>query len=113
MRSNVRTWRIPRPYDCVQVRPLRFTMENQRPKDIGGFEYDWLACDASGRAAFFSTAGGGYAPRGPVEGNETEDRALDAILPGPPTPRGRFAPQMIARPANTSALVTVARPVSF
>ena len=80
-------------------------MENQRPKDIRGFEYDWLACDANWRAAFFSTAGSGYAPRELVEDTEAYDRAIDAILAAPATTRARFAPEVIAGRANIWALM--------
>lgn len=73
----------------------------ERPKDIRGFEYDWLACDASGHVGFFSTAGGGYAPDELLEDTDAFDQAIDAILAAPATTRARFAPHVAAGHGNT------------
>ncbi|MFI5298059.1 MAG: hypothetical protein ACHREM_08170 [Polyangiales bacterium] len=45
-----------------------------------GFEYDWLAVDADGCIAFFSTAGGGYAPAPLLEDASAYDAAIECIL---------------------------------
>lgn len=74
---------------------------NERPKDIRGFEYDWLACDANGQVGFFSTAGGGYAPDELLEDTDSYDQAIDAILAAPATTRARFSPPVAPGHANT------------
>ncbi len=47
---------------------------------IEGFEFDWLACDADGHVALFSTAGGGYAPEEFLEDVEAHERAIGLVL---------------------------------
>lgn len=69
--------------------------------DILGFEYDWLATDAAGRVALFSTAGGGYAPAAMLRDVESHDRAIAAMLGTAPSTTARFAPQVAAGLTNT------------
>jgi hypothetical protein len=76
-------------------------MKDQGMKDIEGFEYDWLACDADGQVGFFSTAGGGYAPDELRADTAVYDQAIDAILAMAATTRARFVPQVGADHANT------------
>jgi hypothetical protein len=52
-------------------------------EDAKGFEYDWLAVDAEGFVAMFSTAGAGYAPAELLQDPEAFDSAIDAILQMP------------------------------
>lgn len=73
----------------------------ERLKDIRGFEYDWLACDADGHVGFFSTAGGGFAPDELLEYPDAYDEAIDAILAAPATTRARFEPPVTAGHPNT------------
>jgi hypothetical protein len=49
-------------------------------EDIRGLEFDWLAVDAAGFVALFSTAGGGYAPEKFREDTTMYDAAIGAIL---------------------------------
>jgi hypothetical protein len=80
-------------------------MSEQTRKDISGFEYDWLACDADGQVGFFSTAGGGYAPEELLEDTDAYDEAIDAILAAPATTRACFAPQVAPGLVNTWQLM--------
>lgn len=73
--------------------------------EITGFEYDWLGCDADGQAAFFSTAGGGYAPDALLQDVDAYDDAIDAILASPATTSARFAPAVAAGCTNTWQLM--------
>src|SRR5437899_85750 len=41
---------------------VRSMMGAKSADEILGLEFDWLASDADGHVALFSTAGGGYAP---------------------------------------------------
>ncbi|MBA3406144.1 MAG: hypothetical protein H0U13_15915 [Gemmatimonadaceae bacterium] len=75
-------------------------MSRKSADEIIGFEFDWLACDADGHVAQFSTAGGGYAPGGFLRDTDAHGAAIDAILAAPVTTRPRFAPE-IPGPNNT------------
>lgn len=48
--------------------------------EIRGFEFDWLASDADGHVALFSTAGGGFAPPEFLVDTDAHDAAIDSIL---------------------------------
>src|SRR5262245_52257163 len=45
--------------------------------EILGLEFDWLASDADGHVALFSTAGGGFAPDEFLSDTDAHDRAID------------------------------------
>ncbi len=74
--------------------------------DIRGYEYDWLACDADGHVALFSTAGGGFAPEEFLRDTEAHDAAIDAIVAEPASTRARFAPHL--KPGLESAWIAMA-----
>lgn len=73
--------------------------------EIMGAEYDWLGSDGDGRAALFSTAGGGYAPDGFLRDTDVHEAAIEAILACPACTTARFAPALSARYDNTWKLV--------
>lgn len=75
--------------------------------EIQGLEYDWLACDADGCVALFSTAGGGYAPDEFLRETDAHEAAIEAVLAMPATTTVRFAPEWPPdwRWANTWRLV--------
>jgi hypothetical protein len=52
-------------------------------EDAEGLEYDWLAVDAEGFVALFSTAGAGFAPAELLRDPEGFDAAISAILKTP------------------------------
>lgn len=70
-------------------------------EEIQGFEYDWIASDAKGFVALFSTAGGGYAPPAFLRDTEGHDAAIDVILALPATTQPRFAPTLPMHLQNT------------
>jgi hypothetical protein len=79
---------------------------NARPaQDILGFEYDWLASDADGHVALFSTAGGGYAPASFLGDTESHGAAIEAILALPKSTETRFAPALAPDLENTWLMV--------
>jgi hypothetical protein len=80
-------------------------MGPKSPEDILGFEFDWLASDADGHVAFFSTAGGGYAPEEFLQDTDVHDAAIDAILASPVRTRARFAPEVHSDAQNTWKLM--------
>jgi hypothetical protein len=47
--------------------------------EIQGLEHDWLATDADGHVAVFSTAGGGYAPDAYLQDPDAYDTAISTI----------------------------------
>ena len=69
--------------------------------EIRGLEYDWIALDAEGRVALFSTAGAGFAPSAFLEATDAYDGALAAILEGPATTVPRLAPDLASSMENT------------
>ncbi|HET6148599.1 MAG TPA: hypothetical protein VFH68_13780 [Polyangia bacterium] len=73
--------------------------------DIAGLEFDWLASDADGHVALFSTAGGGYAPDGFLRDTERHDVAIGAILAHPESTSARFAPELAPGLKNTWRMV--------
>lgn len=80
-------------------------MTAKTPVDIQGLEYDWLASDADGHVAFFSTAGGGYAPDEFLRDTDLHDAAIEAILALPPRTEARFAPSLASGYQNTWELM--------
>lgn len=83
-------------------------MTSSKPKlatDISGVEYDWLACDAVGFVALFSTAGAGFAPDEFLQNTDAHDLALEAILKLSPTTQTVFAPALAPELINTWQLV--------
>jgi hypothetical protein len=77
----------------------------KNPTDICGLEYDWLATDADGHVAFFSTAGGGYAPDEFLSDTDLHDAAIEAILALPALTDARFAPSLPPGHQNTWKLM--------
>ncbi|WP_437719848.1 hypothetical protein [Sorangium sp. So ce861] len=73
--------------------------------DILGLEFDWLASDADGYVALFSTAGGGYAPDEFLRDTDAHDAAIDAVLAWPASTVARFAPELPPGLKNTWRLV--------
>jgi hypothetical protein len=75
--------------------------EIRSAEDLHGAEFDWLACDADGHVALFSSAGGGYIPWPAWQQADAHVAAIDAILALPPSTAPRFAPQLGAGFENT------------
>jgi hypothetical protein len=73
--------------------------------EIRGLEYDWLACDADGHVALFSTAGGGYAPEAFLRDTDAHDAAIEALLAGPAVTTAQSAPDLPPDLTNTWRLV--------
>lgn len=73
--------------------------------EIVGLEFDWLASDADGCVALFSTAGGGYAPDEFLRDTDAHDAAVDAVLASPASTVARFAPELPPGLKNTWRMV--------
>lgn len=73
--------------------------------EILGLEFDWLASDADGYVALFSTAGGGYAPDEFLRDTDAHDAAIDAVLASPASTVARFAPELPPGLKNTWRMV--------
>lgn len=73
--------------------------------DVAGLEYDWIASDATGHVALFSTAGAGYAPPAFLRDTDAHDAALRVVLGLPATTEAEFYPAVAAGLANTWRLV--------
>ena len=73
--------------------------------EIVGLEFDWLASDADGYLALFSTAGGGYAPEEFLRDTNAHDAAIDVILASPASTTARFAPVLPPGLKNTWHMV--------
>lgn len=80
-------------------------MARKTAEEIGGFEYDWIACDADGNVGFFSTAGGGYAPPEFSADTDVVDKAIEAIVTSPARTTARFAPNLPSGHTNTWRLM--------
>jgi hypothetical protein len=80
-------------------------MRAKSADEILGFEFDWIASDADGHVALFSTAGGGYAPEEFLQNTDAHDAAIDAILASSPTTKIRLAPELAPGLQNTWRLV--------
>lgn len=76
-------------------------MEGKSADDVRGFEFDWLASDADGHVALFSTAGGGYAPEEFLRDTDAHDAAIEGILASPASTKARVAPALPAGLRNT------------
>lgn len=76
-------------------------MEAKSAAEILGFEFDWLAADAEGHVAMFSTAGGGYAPEAFLRDTNAHDEAIDALLASPASTTARLAPALPPGMKNT------------
>jgi hypothetical protein len=70
-----------------------------------GVEYDWLAVDAEGFVALFSTAGAGFAPDELLRDPEAFDAAIDAILEMPARSAAECDRDLPTGYANTWKLV--------
>lgn len=80
-------------------------MARRSAEEIRGFEFDWLATDAAGQVALFSTAGGGYAPDAFLEDTEAHDEAIAAIVSAPSSTTAREAPIVQEGLTNTWRIV--------
>ena len=83
------------------------TLAKKSAHDIKGYEFDWLASDANGHVAFFSTAGGGYVPAEFLQDTDAHDAAIDAILSLNASTRTQFAadlPSDLKKPVLPSGL---------
>jgi hypothetical protein len=80
-------------------------METKATREVSGFEFDWLASDADGYVALFSTAGGGFAPLPFLQNPDAHQMAIDELLAGPASTTARFAPEFTAARQNTWRLV--------
>lgn len=90
---------ISRTGNTFSKRPGTQIMTLALPKsaeEILGLEYDWLASDAKGFVALFTTAGGGYAPTEFLKDTDAHDRAIDIILDLPATTH-QFCPTATAQ----------------
>lgn len=76
-------------------------MPSLSPDDVLGFEYDWLAFDADGNVALFTTAGGGFAPAALLASPEAQDASIDAALSTPSMTRPTLAPDLPPGRDNT------------
>ena len=76
-------------------------MTSKCAEEILGFEFDWLASDADGLVAVFSTGGGGFAPDEFLRDTGAHDEAIDAILGSECSTHARFAPQLPPGLKNT------------
>jgi hypothetical protein len=74
-------------------------------EEVRGLEYDWLAIDADGHVAFFSTAGGGLAPAEFLADTESHDEAIQLLLGLPVSTLSRFSPALASDAVNTWCLV--------
>ncbi|KYG01202.1 hypothetical protein BE20_53390 [Sorangium cellulosum] len=73
--------------------------------EILGLEFDWLASDADGYVALFSTAGGGYAPDELLRDTDAHDAAIDAVLASPASTVARVAQELPPGLKNTWRMV--------
>lgn len=69
-------------------------MTEKTSEEIRGLEYDWLAVDANGHVALFSTAGGGYAPPEFLRDTDLHDAGIDALMASPRRTTARFFPKV-------------------
>jgi hypothetical protein len=76
-------------------------MRKKSAIEIHGLEFDWLASDADGHVALFSTAGQGYAPPAFLQNTDAHDTAIAEILELAVTTSARFAPQLAPELQNT------------
>ncbi|MDP2306306.1 MAG: hypothetical protein Q8P18_09795 [Pseudomonadota bacterium] len=76
-------------------------MNAKSADDIRGLEFDWLASDADGNVALFSTAGGGYVPGEFLRDTDAHDRAVDSISGMRARTRALFAPRLAPGLPNT------------
>lgn len=80
-------------------------MTSMSREQIAGFEYDWLACDAAGHVALFSTAGSGHAPEEFLRDPDAHDAAIAAILAHPSSTTAKVAPAIAPGLTNTWKMV--------
>jgi len=76
-------------------------MTERTASEVQGYEFDWLALDAEGNVALFSTAGGGYTPAAFLRDTDAHDAAIDAILGTQSVTDVRFAPELAPDLENT------------
>lgn len=75
------------------------------PEDVAGLEFDWLAVDGKGHVAFFSTAGGGYAPRRFLADPDAHERAIAQLLALPRRTEASCEPSLCTRLVDTWQLI--------
>lgn len=76
-------------------------MTAKTKEDIEGYEYDWIACDADGHVALFSTGGSGYAPVAFLRDIDAHDAAIDRIIAMPASTQALKCPDLGPEYANT------------
>lgn len=81
------------------------TTGTKSAEEILGLEFDWLASDADGFVALFSTAGGGYAPDEFLRDTDAYDAAIEVVLASPASTVARFAPELPPGLKNTWRMV--------
>ncbi len=82
-----------------------YQVNSKTADEIRGTEYDWIAADADGHVALFTTAGGGYAPEEFLQDTDAHDDAIAAILASPAVTTARFSPELGTDFVNTWRLV--------
>lgn len=70
-------------------------------EDIEGLEFDWLASDATGKVALFSTGGAGFAPSAFLRDTESHDSAIRTLMSQDARTNARFAPTLDPSKTNT------------
>lgn len=76
-------------------------MTAKTKEDIEGYEYDWIACDANGHVALFSTGGAGYAPVAFLRDVDAHDVAIDRIIAMPASTEALKYPDLGPEYSNT------------
>jgi hypothetical protein len=73
--------------------------------EVQGFEHDWLASDALGQVALFTTAGSGFPPAGYLRDMGAHERAIEQVLSGAPRAAALSAPKIKPGLVNTWQLL--------
>ncbi len=76
-------------------------MASKTREEVTGIEFDWLAIDGEGNVAFFSTAGGGYAPSAFLADTDAHDAAIADLLAMLPRTEARFLREISADREDT------------
>jgi len=67
-------------------------VSSMAPVERMGLDFDWLASDAEGFVALFSSGGGEIPPDAVLRDMDAQVRALEALLAAPASTRAVFAP---------------------
>src|SRR6185437_10083137 len=89
----------------VRRRGLAAAEDVERWRNRASIELGWLAGDADGHVALFSSAGGGYVPAELRRDTQVHEAALEAIVASPVLTAARFAPQVPPGVQNTWRMV--------